>query len=51
MDLREDSAEVVDTIKWKIPEDYVGEYKISMCVEDGTGNILSRNSTVIMATE
>ena len=51
LDLREDSAEVVDTIKWKIPEDYVGEYKISMCVEDGTGNILSRNSTVIMATE
>ncbi|MDD3415608.1 MAG: glycoside hydrolase family 2 TIM barrel-domain containing protein [Lachnospiraceae bacterium] len=49
--LKEDCAEVVDTIEWIIPEDYVGEYTIHMSIEDSQGKVLSKNSIVIMATE
>ena len=47
--LKEDSAAVKSDIHWIIPEDYIGYYEVKMSVKDDQGNILSQNSTKIMA--
>ncbi len=48
-DLCADSSQVRDVIRWTIPENYVGDYTISMKVTDKEGKVLSSNSTVITA--
>lgn len=42
--LTPDSAEVLDTIDWIIPEDYVGEYVVEMTVKSHDDKVLSANS-------
>ncbi len=49
-DLEEDSSEVLDVIRWTVPEDYIGEYEVRMTVADADGKILSENCTEIYAT-
>ncbi|MBP3218750.1 MAG: hypothetical protein J6M46_10285 [Lachnospiraceae bacterium] len=49
-DLKEDSSEVRDTIRWAIPEDYIGTYVVCMQVAVESGKILSENSTELIAT-
>ena len=39
----------MDEICWEIPEDYVGDYAVEMSVRDKNGEILSTNSTTIIA--
>lgn len=48
-DLEEDSAAVIDNISFILPEDYVGNYVVEMCVRSEDGRILSTNSCVIKA--
>lgn len=48
-DLEEDSAAVIDTISFIIPEDYVGNYVVEMCVRGEDSKILSTNSCVVKA--
>lgn len=47
--LEKDSSVVMDEICWEIPEDYVGDYAVEMSVRDKNGEILSTNSTTIIA--
>ena len=42
--LASDSVAVLDTIKWIIPEDYIGLYTVEMNVTDQEGKVLSENS-------
>lgn len=49
VDLKPDSSEVRDLIRWMIPEDYVGDYTVKMQVTDKEGKVLSTNSTIITA--
>ena len=48
-DLECDSSEVLDVIRWTIPEEYVGDYEVKMKVTDSNGKVLSQNCTVISA--